>query len=72
MTATSSKLFHCWSCFGFSTPLGANSGLPIGIQVVGPRFADQAVLRLTRWLETQREVAMGWPVDVAADEIGAA
>lgn len=59
-------------CFGFSTPLGTNSGMPIGIQVVGPRFAHQAVLRLTRWLETQREIAMDWPVDVASDKIGAA
>ena len=59
-------------CFGFGTPLETNSGIPIGIQVVGQRFAEQAVLRVTKWLETQREIAVDWPVDVAADKIGAA
>lgn len=59
-------------CFGFSTPFGINAGMPIGIQVVGPRFADQAVLRLTKWLETHRQITMDWPIDVASDKIGAA
>ncbi|OZC89872.1 hypothetical protein CH254_10170 [Rhodococcus sp. 06-412-2C] len=52
-------------CFGFS------GHLPVGIQVVGPRFADQAVLRLTKWLEGAREIEMNWPTAVAADKIGA-
>lgn len=52
-------------CFGFS------AHLPVGIQVVGPRFADQAVLRLTKWLEGAREIEMNWPTAVAADKIGA-
>ncbi|MBY4040208.1 amidase [Rhodococcus fascians] len=52
-------------CFGFS------AHMPVGIQVVGPRFADQAVLRLTKWLEGAREIEMNWPTAVAADKIGA-
>jgi amidase len=52
-------------CFGFS------EHMPVGIQVVGPRFADQAVLRLTKWLEGAREIEMNWPTAVAADKIGA-
>ncbi|MDI9927459.1 amidase [Rhodococcus sp. IEGM 1341] len=52
-------------CFGFSGPM------PVGIQVVGPRFADQAVLRLTKWLEGAREIEMNWPTAVAEDKIGA-
>ena len=52
-------------CFGFS------EHMPVGIQVVGPRFADQAVLRLTKWLEGTREIEMNWPTAVAADKIGA-
>ncbi|MGB2948729.1 MAG: amidase [Rhodococcus sp. (in: high G+C Gram-positive bacteria)] len=52
-------------CFGFS------EHTPVGIQVAGPRFADQAVLRLTKWLEGAREIEMNWPTAVAADKIGA-
>lgn len=52
-------------CVGFA------EHMPVGIQVAGPRFADQAVLRLTKWLEGAREVEMDWPTDVAAEKIGA-
>lgn len=52
-------------CFGFA------EHMPVGIQVAGPRYADQAVLRLTKWLETAREEPMNWPTDVAAQKIGA-
>lgn len=52
-------------CFEF------NEHMPVGIQVAGPRFADQAVLRLTKWLESAREVDMSWPTDVVAQKIGA-
>ncbi|BBY50564.1 amidase [Mycolicibacterium arabiense] len=51
-------------CFGFS------DGMPVGIQVVGPRFADTEVLRLTKWLEGRRPVAMAWPEPVAAQPPG--
>ncbi|OZD82181.1 hypothetical protein CH273_10250 [Rhodococcus sp. 05-339-2] len=51
-------------CFGFA------GHMPVGIQVVGPRFADQAVLRLTKWLEGARGFEMNWPTAVAADKIG--
>ncbi|SNS95111.1 amidase [Rhodococcoides kyotonense] len=52
-------------CFGFA------EHMPVGIQVAGPRFADQAVLRLTKWLEGAREFDIVWPTDVAAQKIGA-
>lgn len=42
-------------CFGF------HASMPIGVQVIGPRFADAQVLRLTKWLEGQRQVPMSWP-----------
>ncbi|WP_072804059.1 amidase [Rhodococcoides yunnanense] len=51
-------------CFGFA------EHMPVGIQVAGPRFADQAVLRLTKWLESAREFDMNWPTEVAAEKIG--
>lgn len=51
-------------CFGFS------GGMPVGIQVIGPRFDDQRVLRLTKWLESRRPVAMNWPEPVSALSTG--
>lgn len=42
-------------CFGFS------GGMPVGVQVIGPRFADRDVLRLTKWLEGARSFDMKWP-----------
>lgn len=42
-------------CFGMV------DGCPIGIQIVGARFDDQRVLRLTRWLEQHRPFEMVWP-----------
>ena len=47
-------------CFGFS------GGMPVGVQVIGPRFADRAVLRLTKWLESARGFSITWPKPVAA------
>jgi amidase/aspartyl-tRNA(Asn)/glutamyl-tRNA(Gln) amidotransferase subunit A len=40
---------------------GMRGGLPVGIQVVGQRFADREVLRLTKWLERHRPFPMVWP-----------
>jgi aspartyl-tRNA(Asn)/glutamyl-tRNA(Gln) amidotransferase subunit A len=36
-------------------------GMPIGLQIVGPRFADHLVLRLAKAYEDMRETAMLWP-----------
>ena len=36
-------------------------GMPIGLQIIAPRFADITVLRLARAYETMREAAMPWP-----------
>lgn len=47
-------------CFGFS------GGMPVGVQVIGPRFADRAVLRLTKWLEGARGFDIAWPPAMAA------
>jgi len=40
---------------------GLDDGMPVGIQVIGPRFADADVLRLTKWLEAARPVTITWP-----------
>ncbi|AQA04915.1 hypothetical protein BVC93_23700 [Mycobacterium sp. MS1601] len=74
----SQPLAHCgftaWSnqtaapasalCFGFS------GGMPVGIQVIGPRLADRAVLRLTKWLESRRGFDIEWPHPVTAQAGG--
>jgi len=52
----------------------ARSGAPIGVQIVGPRFADQAVMRLARWYEDLRGPITNWPtppVQQADAEAGA-
>ena len=36
-------------------------GLPIGLQIVGPRFADLAVLRLAKFYEEARGAITNWP-----------
>lgn len=46
-------------CFGFVSDAGA--AMPVGIQVIGPRFADRDVLRLTKWLEQARGFEISWP-----------
>jgi Asp-tRNA(Asn)/Glu-tRNA(Gln) amidotransferase A subunit family amidase len=51
-------------CFGMA------SEMPVGIQVVGPRFADRSVLRLTKWLELARPFAITWPGPSAAVPAG--
>jgi Asp-tRNA(Asn)/Glu-tRNA(Gln) amidotransferase A subunit family amidase len=51
-------------CFGMS------DDMPVGIQVIGPRFADQQVLRLTKWLEARRPVSMAWPAPAVAVRTG--
>lgn len=45
---------------------GMRGGLPVGIQVIGQRFADREVLRLTKWLERRRPFQMVWPEFVNA------
>lgn len=45
-----------------SLPCGASAaGLPLGLQIVGPRFADLAVLRLAAFYEAARGAMPGWP-----------
>jgi aspartyl-tRNA(Asn)/glutamyl-tRNA(Gln) amidotransferase subunit A len=43
----------------------SRDGLPIGVQVIGRRFDDLGVLRLSRMLEQLRPAQQAWP-DVAA------
>lgn len=45
---------------------GMRDGMPVGIQVIGPRFADRDVLRLTKWLERNRPVTIDWPAPATA------
>jgi amidase/aspartyl-tRNA(Asn)/glutamyl-tRNA(Gln) amidotransferase subunit A len=45
-------------CFGFAETM------PVGLQVIGPRFADRDVMRLTKWLETARGFDPAWPQPV--------
>lgn len=40
-------------------------GLPIGLQIVGPRFADLAVLRLAKFYEEARGPVTNWPKPLA-------
>lgn len=42
-------------CFGIS------DAMPVGLQVVGARFADREVLRFTKWLERSRPFTIAWP-----------
>ena len=39
----------------------SREGLPIGLQIVGPRFADLAVLRLAKFHEEARGPITNWP-----------
>jgi aspartyl-tRNA(Asn)/glutamyl-tRNA(Gln) amidotransferase subunit A len=44
-----------------SVNCGFADGMPIGLQIIGPRFADLTVLRLAKLYEAMREDAMPWP-----------
>ncbi len=41
-------------------------GLPIGLQIVGRRFEDMAVLRASRWYEQARPAQRPWPLSEIA------
>jgi aspartyl-tRNA(Asn)/glutamyl-tRNA(Gln) amidotransferase subunit A len=41
-----------------SAPCGFAQGLPVGLQIVGPRFADALVLRAARAFETTRRLEL--------------
>jgi aspartyl-tRNA(Asn)/glutamyl-tRNA(Gln) amidotransferase subunit A len=44
-----------------SVNCGFADGMPIGMQIIGPRFADLLVLRLAKAWEDMRDAAMPWP-----------
>ena len=44
-----------------SVNCGFSGGMPIGLQIVGPRFADRQVLQAARFVEQARPEAMVWP-----------
>jgi aspartyl-tRNA(Asn)/glutamyl-tRNA(Gln) amidotransferase subunit A len=39
----------------------SRSGMPIGLQIIGPRFADLTVLRMAKLFETWRGPITSWP-----------
>jgi aspartyl-tRNA(Asn)/glutamyl-tRNA(Gln) amidotransferase subunit A len=39
----------------------SRSGMPIGLQIVGPRFDDMLVLRLSKAFETWTGGVTNWP-----------
>jgi aspartyl-tRNA(Asn)/glutamyl-tRNA(Gln) amidotransferase subunit A len=39
----------------------SGEGMPIGLQIVGPRFADLAVIRMAKLFETWRGPRINWP-----------
>lgn len=59
--------FTCWANQSgqpaASVPFGLAHGMPVAVQVIGPRFADERVLRVTGWLERHRRVELGLPID---------
>jgi Asp-tRNA(Asn)/Glu-tRNA(Gln) amidotransferase A subunit family amidase len=40
----------------------SGEGLPIGLQIVGPRFSDLATLRLAKFYEDARGLISNWPL----------
>ena len=46
---------------GISVPCGRSDGLPVGLQVIGPRFEDARVLRVARAYEQ----ATAWHTETA-------
>lgn len=63
---------RAWTPFGYvfnmtqqpaiSVPCGlTKEGLPVGLQIIGPRFADAEVLRAAHLYETTRPVQIGRP-----------
>jgi Asp-tRNA(Asn)/Glu-tRNA(Gln) amidotransferase A subunit family amidase len=55
--ATGSPVFNgLWTYLGMpcvSLPVLSSNGLPIGVQLVGPRYADGSLLSAASWLESQ-------------------
>ncbi|MBD3896558.1 amidase [Halomonas sp. ML-15] len=39
----------------------SDAGMPLGVQLIGPRFADHLVLKLAKALEARLELAPRWP-----------
>ncbi|MBL8564214.1 MAG: amidase [Hyphomicrobiaceae bacterium] len=60
---TGSPIFNgLWTYLGMpaiSLPLLEVDGLPLGVQLVGPRHDDGRLLRTARWLERHLETSMG-------------
>jgi aspartyl-tRNA(Asn)/glutamyl-tRNA(Gln) amidotransferase subunit A len=43
-------------------PCGVSAGgMPIGLQIVAPRFCDLEVIQLARWYEARRDAMPDWP-----------
>lgn len=64
-------LYHCGFTAWFNQTgqpaatlcYGLHEGHPIGVQIIGQRFADYRIMRLTRWLEQNRPFHLSFPTD---------
>ena len=63
-------LAHCtYTCWfnqtgqpAASVCLGMEDGMPVGVQLIGRRFADRDVLAAAAWLEARRGFSPEWPL----------
>ncbi len=59
--AAFTPLFNYCGVPACSVPAGLVRGLPVGIQIIGPRFRDAAVLRYARYIESLAAIAATRP-----------
>jgi hypothetical protein len=59
---------------GLSLPvgLGESSGLPVGVQIIGPQFGDQNIIQVASALEASYDIARIAPAQTQAATPGAA
>ncbi|WOP17738.1 amidase family protein [Raineyella sp. LH-20] len=64
-------LYHCGFTAWFNQTgqpaatlcYGLHQGHPVGVQIIGQRFADYRIMRLARWLEQNRPFELVFPTD---------
>jgi amidase len=48
---------------GMAVPTGLADGLPVGVQIVGPRFREDLCLAAAEAIEARANVTAGLPID---------